>query len=81
MVYLDPREHKALKASARSEGISLAALIRRLVAEHLDERRTLRPVAPDAYARMIALGSSGRPDVSEEHDGYLARALQREHAR
>ena len=81
MVYLEPREHKALKARARAEGISLAALIRRLVSEHLAEGPTVPQLAPDAYERMIALGSSGRDDVSEEHDAHLGRALRRDHAR
>ena len=81
MVYLDPQQLQVLKAKARTEGISLAALMRRLVTRHLEERQALPPVPPAAYARIVALGSSGRSDISERHDAYLAQALQREHAR
>jgi hypothetical protein len=81
MVYLDPQQLKALKARARAEGVSLAELMRRLVTQHLEQRQPLPPVPPAAYARLVALGSSGRSDISERHDAYLAQALQREHAR
>ena len=81
MVYLDPQQLKALKASARAEGVSLAALMRRLVTQHLEQRQPLPPVPPGAYPKLVALGSSGRSDISERHDAYLAQALQREHAR
>ena len=81
MIYLDPPQFKALKARARAQGVSLAKLIRRLVKEHLEEHQPLAPVPPTAYARIVALGSSGRPDISQRHDVYLAEALHREHAR
>lgn len=81
MVYLDPPQHRALKARARAEGLSLAELMRRLVKQHLEEHQALPPVSPAAYARIVALGSSGRSDISERHDAYLGQALQREHAR
>lgn len=81
MVYLDLEQHKALKAGAHAEGISLAELVRRLVKNHLDKHEPIRPVPLAAYAKMVALGSSGRQDVSERHDTHLAQALWREHDR
>lgn len=81
MVYLDPQQMRALKARARAEGISLAELMRRLVQQHLEDRQALPPVPPATYARMVALGSSGRSDISQRHDAYLAETLQRKHAR
>jgi hypothetical protein len=81
MIYLEPLKLKALKARARSEGISQAELMRRLVDQYLDEVRQLPPVSPEAYAKIVALGSTGHEDISDHHDAYLARALQREHAR
>jgi hypothetical protein len=39
------------------------------------------PVLPEAYLKIVALGSSGLKDVAEHHDSYLGRALHREHAR
>ena len=80
MIYLDPQQLKALKVRARTEGISLAALVRRLVSAHLDQRQALPPVPAAEYARVVAIGSSGRQDISERHDAYLAGALHREHA-
>lgn len=29
----------------------------------------------DAYLRIVSLGKSGKTDVSEQHDRYLAKAL------
>ena len=81
MVYLDSQQLKALKARARAEKVSLAELMRRLVRAHLEERQPLPSVPAAAYARIVALGSSGRSDISERHDAYLGQALQREHAR
>ena len=80
MVYLDPQQMKALKARARSEGISVAELMRRIVKRQLEDQPS-PPVSPAAYARMVALGSSGRSDVSDRHDAYLGDAIEREHAR
>jgi len=81
MVYLDPDQLEALRAEARAKRISLAELIRRLVQEHLEKRQGLPPVPPEAYLKIVALGSSGLEDVAEHHDSYLGRALHREHAR
>lgn len=80
MVYLDPAQHRALKAKARSEGVSLAELIRRLAARLLDESPR-RPVPPDAYTRLIGLGASGHDDIGDEHDRHVARILRKRHAR
>jgi hypothetical protein len=81
MVYLDPQQMKALKARAKAEGISMAEFMRRLVTRQLAGHQPLSSVPTEAYARMVALGSSGRSDVSERHDAYLAEALQRDHDR
>jgi hypothetical protein len=51
--------------------MSLAELVRRLVAEHLAAPQRIPPVPPATYGRMVALGSSGREDVSERHDALL----------
>ena len=68
MVYLDPQQLKSLKARARTEGISLAELMRRLVSAHLEQRQPLPAVPTAEYARIVAIGSSGRQDISERHD-------------
>lgn len=81
MVYLDHEQLQALRAEARVQRIPLAELMRRLVQQHLDGRQGAPPPSPDAYLKIVALGSSGRRDVSERHDQYLGEALHREHAR
>lgn len=81
MVYLEPEQLQALKARARAQRISLAELMRRLVRDHLKSRP--EPSRPPAkvFRRIVALGSSGRRDISERHDEYLAEAIRRQHAR
>lgn len=80
MVYLERAQHRALRERARAEGISLAALIRRLADEHLTETR-LRAVPAATFRALVGLGESGQPDIADDHDIALARALKRRHAR
>ncbi|SHJ27859.1 CopG family transcriptional regulator [Desulfofundulus thermosubterraneus] len=77
-IYLHPDQHRALLNEARRKGISLAELIRQIVSEHL-ERRGGRKAPKEAFLRIIGMGASGRNDVSERHDYYLAEALDRDH--
>ena len=81
MVYLEPEQHRALKARSRAEGISLAEIIRRLARDHIARTRQAPAVSRDAYSTLVALGASGRPDVGDDHDLHLARALRKKHAR
>lgn len=81
MIYLDPEELEALRREARALGVSLAELVRRVVRQHLDESRVLRPNPSRALLKLVGLGSSGRSDVAERHDAYLGEALTREHLR
>lgn len=79
MVYLDPEQMKALKGRARAERVSVAELIRRSVSQSLQGRVEAPPPAPDVYAQLVGLGSSGHADVADEHDARLASALTRDH--
>lgn len=81
MIYLDRDELETLRAEARAQRISLAELLRRLVRQHLERRVAPPPPSAAAHLKIVALGSSGRADVSARHDDYLGEALQREHAR
>jgi hypothetical protein len=81
MIYLDPRQMKALKARARSEGISIAELMRRIVRRELETAGPLPPVPATAYEKLVAVGTSGRSDISDRHDEFLANAIHRDHAR
>lgn len=79
MVYLDPQEHRKLRQEARALGISMAELVRRLVHEYLLGNSGAAPVPRGTFLKIVALGKSGRRDVSEQHDRYLGEALRREH--
>ena len=71
----------ALQARARVKGVSVAELIRSLIAEALQSNRHRPRVTAATYQRIVALGSSGRDDVADRHDAMLADALRREHDR
>ncbi len=81
MVYLEPDQLEALKRRAKSERISVAELVRRLVRRHLDEPGGPPPVTKEVYATIVGLGSSGKSRVGDDHDKHFARALDREHLR
>ena len=72
---------RALKGRARAEGLSVAELVRRLVADSLRADRPLKSVPRAAFERLVALGSSGRADVGDAHDARLGDALRKEHDR
>ena len=80
MVYLDSEQLQALRIEAKAQGISLAALLRRLVQEHLEKRQDEAPASPSAFLRLVELGASGREDISEDHNDYLGKSLHHEHA-
>ena len=70
MVYLEPGDHRALKAEAKRLGISLAELMRRLVHEHLQRHDILPPVPKSVYLKIVGLGASGRGDIYSYVVGY-----------
>ena len=69
-IYLDPEVHQDLKERARAEGISLSELIRRVAKDYLRKE-----AAPKDYLAIVGLGQSGKADISEKHDDYLAQAV------
>lgn len=74
-IYLHPEQHRALLNEAAKKGVSLAELIRQIVAEHL-KRQAKSPAAPkEVFLRIVGIGASGKTDISEQHDQYLAEAL------
>ena len=81
MLYLEPDQLRALKTRAKAQHISVAELVRRVVRQYLAEPNGAAPVADEAYARLVGLGSSGRSDVGDDHDRKVAEALTREHLR
>ncbi|MEE8584552.1 MAG: hypothetical protein V3T83_06830 [Acidobacteriota bacterium] len=79
MVYLEDDQLQALKKVASAQRISLAELFRRLVGRFLKEGSTEPEVHQDKFLELVDLGASGKTDISERHDHYLAEGLLREH--
>jgi hypothetical protein len=75
-IYVDPEVHQDLKERARAEGISLSELIRRVAKDYLRKE-----AAPKDYLAIVGLGQSGKADISEKHDDYLAQAVSDENIR
>jgi metal-responsive CopG/Arc/MetJ family transcriptional regulator len=71
-IYLDPEVHQDLKERAREEGISLSELIRRMAKDYLRKE-----AAPKDYLAIVGLGQSGKTDIAEKHDEYLAQGLSK----
>lgn len=65
-MYLDTADYRRLKALARAEGRSAAELVREAVAEYAARR------AGSKRPRSLAAGRSGRGDLSERADEFLA---------
>jgi hypothetical protein len=81
MVYLEYEQLQSLQKEARSQRISFAELMRRLVKEHLHKDQGVPVVPKEAYLKIVGLGKSGNKDISENHDHYLGKAIFREHTR
>lgn len=67
-VYIEPTQDNALEVLSKRRGVSKAAIIRESLGKFLREL----PVEKDPAMDLIGLGSSGKGDLSEKHDKYLA---------
>lgn len=69
-IYLEPAQDRALRGLAQRRGVSIGALIRQSVQRYLEAEV---PVEEDPAMGIVALGRSGRGDLSPGHDKYLAQ--------
>ena len=69
-IYLRIDQERTLRALAEHEGVSLAELIRRSIDGYVQTRL---PPEDDPSLGIIALGHSGQPDLSANHDEVVAR--------
>jgi len=68
-IYIEPGQDDVLEVLSKKRNISKAAIIRESVDKYLKEL----PVEEDAAMSLIGLGRSGKGDLSDKHDRYLAR--------
>lgn len=80
-IYLEPDQHHALRAEAMKKHLSLAALLRVIVEDHFSNvDRTVGSPSASLYRSLVGIGKGGSPEISEQHDAYLGRAVD-EHRR
>ncbi len=75
-IYLPTAHRVALRREAHEAGISLTALVRRIVADHVEGRRGVTDFDKEAILSFVAIGRSGRRNTSERHDDALNEALR-----
>ena len=68
-IYIEPRQDDVLESLSKKKGVSKAELIRESLARYLNEL----PLEEDPAMGLVGLGSSGKGDLSVQHDRYLAR--------
>jgi len=75
-VYLPAGQHRALRREARAAGVSMTEIVRRIVSEHLADRRGIESFPKETILQFVAIGQSGRADTSERHDQALDEAFR-----
>ena len=75
-IYLSEADHRALRQTADSEGISMTELVRRIVGAYVAGRRGVASFSKEAVLSFVALGRSERDDGSEHHDQALDEAFR-----
>lgn len=68
-MYLEPRQDAVLAVLSRKRGVSKAELIRESIERYLADL----PMNEDPAMGIVGLGKSGKRDLSEKHDKYLAK--------
>jgi len=75
-VQLPEEDLAELRRTAAEEGVSVSELVRRGVKHVLASRR--KPSREELWERASALAGkyhSGKPDIAQRHDDYLAEAI------
>jgi hypothetical protein len=75
-VYFSEEQHRALRQAAEREGISMTALLRRIIERELLGRTRKADYRKDAIMAFIGLGDAGPGDTSERHDEALDEAFR-----
>ncbi len=75
-VYLSEAQHRALRQAARRDGISMTALLRRMVERELLGGAKRPDYRKNDIMAIVGLGSAGPDDISERHDEALDEAFR-----
>jgi len=67
-IYLEPEQEKMIDLLSHRNKISKAAIIRLCISKYMESI----PLEDDPAFKIINLGASGKRDISERHDEYLA---------
>jgi hypothetical protein len=67
-ISLEPDQHRLLGEEARRRGLSLAALIRTLVDQHLARAE---PPPEDPLEALVGIGKGGGDPFGREHNRHL----------
>lgn len=71
-IYIEPQQDFVLENLAQKRGLSKAELIRKSLDQYLKEI----PLEEDPGMGLIGLGNSGKKDLSDHHDQYVARSIR-----
>jgi len=67
-IYLEPEQDKIIGFLSQRSGKSKASVIRLCISKYLQSL----PSEEDPALGIMKLGSSGRKDIADNHDAYLA---------
>ena len=67
-IYLEPEQEKIIGHLSKTTGKSKAAIIRTCIRKYLESL----PPEDDPALRIVKLGASGKEDIAEKHDDYMA---------
>jgi hypothetical protein len=71
-IYIEPQQDYVLENLAQKRGLSKAEIIRKSLDKYLREI----PLEEDPGMGLVGLGHSGKRDLSDHHDQYLARSIR-----
>ena len=73
-ISLEPAQYRLLGDEARRRGLSLAAVIRGLIDQHLDRGE---PPTEDPLDSLVGIGNGGGDPIGREHNHYLYGKTER----
>lgn len=68
-LYIEPGQANVLEVLSKKRGVSKSEIIRESIEKYLKEL----PIEEDPAMGLIGLGNSGKSDLSDKHDRYIAR--------